>query len=81
MRIGYGRVSTRDQHLEAQHDALTAAGCEQVYVDVASGKLAARPELDKTLACLREGDTLLITLSNGPRAGSKVTVARMWRTG
>src|ERR1039458_316777 len=61
VRIGYGRVSTRDQRLEAQHDALTAAGCEQVYVDVASGKLAARPELDKTLACLREGDTLVIT--------------------
>src|SRR5450631_3589294 len=63
VRIGYGRVSTRDQHLdlEAQHDALTAAGCEQVYVDVASGKLTARPELDKTLACLREGDTLVIT--------------------
>jgi len=62
VRIGYGRVSTRDQHLdlEAQHDALTAAGCEQVYVDVASGKLA-RPELDRTLACLREGDTLVIT--------------------
>jgi DNA invertase Pin-like site-specific DNA recombinase len=55
VRIGYGRVSTRDQHLEAQHDALTAAGCEQVYVGVASGKLVARPELDKTLACLREG--------------------------
>ncbi|MGO9960253.1 MAG: recombinase family protein [Solirubrobacteraceae bacterium] len=61
MRIGYGRVSTRDQHLEAQHDALTAAGCDEVYVDVASGKLAARPELDKTLACLRKGDTLVIS--------------------
>jgi DNA invertase Pin-like site-specific DNA recombinase len=62
MRIGYGRVSTRDQNPNAQQDALTAAGCEQIFTDTASGKLARRPELDKTLlvAC-RRGDRLVIT--------------------
>ena len=61
MRIGYARVSTRDQHPEAQHDALTAAGCEQVYVDKASGRLARRPELDAALRLARAGDQLVVT--------------------
>lgn len=62
MRIGYGRVSTRDQHPEAQHDALTATGCEQVFIDKASGKLARRPELDRALlSANRAGDQLVIT--------------------
>lgn len=62
MRIGYGRVSTRDQHPEAQHDALTAAGCDEVFVDKASGTLARRPELDKALlAANRSGDQLVVT--------------------
>ncbi len=61
MRIGYGRVSTRDQNPEAQEDALTAANCDQIFVDKLSGKLASRPELDKALLTARDGDQLVIT--------------------
>jgi DNA invertase Pin-like site-specific DNA recombinase len=61
MRIGYGRVSTRDQHPEAQEDALTAANCDRIFIDKASGKLASRPELDKALIAARDGDQLVIT--------------------
>ena len=61
MRIGYGRVSTRDQNPDAQHDALTAAGCDQVFIDKASGKLARRPELDRALLVARADDQLVVT--------------------
>lgn len=61
MRIGYGRVSTSDQHPEAQRDALEAAGCDDVFIDKLSGKLASRPELDKALIAVRSGDHLVIT--------------------
>ena len=62
MRIGYGRVSTRDQHPEAQHDALNVADCDQIFIDKASGKLTRRPELDKALlSANRKGDQLVVT--------------------
>jgi DNA invertase Pin-like site-specific DNA recombinase len=62
MRVGYGRVSTRDQHPEAQHDALRAASCDEIFIDKASGKLARRPELDKALlSANRSGDQLVVT--------------------
>jgi DNA invertase Pin-like site-specific DNA recombinase len=61
MRIGYGRVSTRDQNPAAQRDALAAAGCAQVFIDKASGKLARRPELDNALLVARPGDQLVVT--------------------
>jgi DNA invertase Pin-like site-specific DNA recombinase len=62
MRIGYGRVSTRDQNPDAQRDALAAAGCDEVFIDKVSGTLARRPELDKALlSANRAGDQLVVT--------------------
>ena len=60
MKVGYARVSTRDQHLALQLDALRKAGCRQIYEEVVSGARAERPVLQQTLTQLREGDVLLI---------------------
>jgi DNA invertase Pin-like site-specific DNA recombinase len=61
-KIGYARVSTKGQNDDSQVDELTAYGCDKIFVDHGvSGKHAARPELDKALAYLREGDVLVIT--------------------
>jgi hypothetical protein len=59
--IGYARVSTTDQNDESQHDLLTEAGCEGIFTDKASGKVARRPDWDGRLEYLRTGDTLVIT--------------------
>jgi DNA invertase Pin-like site-specific DNA recombinase len=58
--IGYARVSTADQDPALQVDALGRAGCSRVWVERASGKVAARPELAGALAALRSGDTLAV---------------------
>jgi DNA invertase Pin-like site-specific DNA recombinase len=58
--VGYARVSTDEQNLALQLDALTQAGCERVYKDVGSGSLKHRPELDACLDYLRAGDTLVV---------------------
>jgi len=58
--IGYARVSTTEQDPILQVDALTAAGCDRIYKDQASGAVADRPELARALDHLRAGDTLIV---------------------
>jgi DNA invertase Pin-like site-specific DNA recombinase len=58
--IGYARISTDDQNLALQHDALAAAGCEKVYEDRISGARAERPGLALALEVARAGDTLAV---------------------
>ncbi len=59
-RIGYARISTDDQHLDLQRDALTQAECGVIYEEAASGKNTARPELEQCRKALRAGDTLVV---------------------
>lgn len=58
--VGYGRVSTKDQNLGRQEDALAAAGCIRIFTDKLSGKNTDRPELAACLDYLRPGDTLVV---------------------
>nr|BAF48516.1 hypothetical protein [Rhodococcus sp. HA99] len=58
--LGYARVSTTDQTIDAQEDALRAAGCKRVWTETASGVTAARPKLADLLTHLREDDTLVV---------------------
>src|SRR5256885_7304964 len=60
MFIGYARVSTQDQHLDLQQDALRQAGCTQIIVDRVSGTVAERPGLAKLKEILRADDTLVV---------------------
>ena len=61
MIIGYARVSTDDQKLDAQLDALRAAGAERIFQDKRTGSSRMRPELTKLLEQLRAGDVVVVT--------------------
>jgi len=61
MIVGYARVSTTDQSLDVQLDALKAAGCEKVFAEKQSGSTAQREQLQAALEFVREGDTLVVT--------------------
>lgn len=60
MLFGYARVSTDDQKLNLQQDALQKAGCEEIFEDYLSGARASRPGLDLALKMARAGDTLMV---------------------
>jgi DNA invertase Pin-like site-specific DNA recombinase len=60
MNIGYARVSTHDQTLDLQRDALEKADCEKIFTDTVSGTKAERKGLEEALSHLRDGDTLVV---------------------
>jgi DNA invertase Pin-like site-specific DNA recombinase len=60
MTIGYARVSTQEQTLDLQKDALLKAGCDRVFEDTMSGAKAERPGLQEALDFIREGDVLVV---------------------
>jgi len=60
MKIGYARVSTKEQNLALQIDALNKAGCQNIYEEIASGAKTKRPILDELVKNLRKGDILII---------------------
>ncbi len=60
MLIGYARVSTHDQTLNLQKDALEQAGCSKIFTDTISGTKTERPGLEQALAYVRPGDTLVV---------------------
>jgi DNA invertase Pin-like site-specific DNA recombinase len=60
MLLGYARVSTDDQNLDLQRDALRAAGCEKLFEDRLSGAKAARPGLTLLLEVARTGDVIVV---------------------
>jgi len=60
MLIGYARVSTEDQKLDLQHDALRASGCEKIFDETASGASTRLPAREELLDYARRGDTVLI---------------------
>jgi DNA invertase Pin-like site-specific DNA recombinase len=61
MIVGYARVSTDEQTLDAQQAALREAGCEKVFAEKVSGAKTDRQQLAKAIAALAEGDSLIVT--------------------
>ena len=62
-KLGYARVSTLDQNLDLQQDALKEAGCGKIFIEQMSGAVMDRPALGEALEYARSGDTLVACLS------------------
>ena len=60
MKIGYARVSTKEQSLDLQEDALTKEGCQKIYSEQISGTKSERPKLKEMMAQLRKGDIVVV---------------------
>ncbi len=60
MQIGYARVSTKDQDLSLQYEALNQVGCDKIYDDKVSGSKSSRQGFNLALEVLREGDSLVV---------------------
>lgn len=60
MLVGYARVSTQDQHVALQEDALHQVGCEKIFIDTVSSRQVERPGLSDAFKVLRSGDTLVV---------------------
>ena len=61
MKIGYARISTGDQNLDLQMDALNKIECDEIFTDKMSGARSDRPGLDAAMKFMREGDTLIVS--------------------
>ena len=75
MKIGYARVSTQDQELGLQLDALEQAGCEKIYQEKVSGTAKARPQLEAMLEHLRKGDVVVVWKLDRPARSLKDLVS------
>ena len=64
MVVGYARVSTVEQNIERQEVALQELGCERIYIDKLTGATLDRPEFNKMMDFVRDGDTLIVSEYN-----------------
>ena len=77
MLIGYARVSTEDQKLRLQHDALTDGGCEKLFREKLSGTSTTLPAREKLLAFARKGD-VVVGCGNSTASGAPSAILLVW---